>query len=141
MGIKKIGDRVRIFVAIKQLRNKTVTNRKQKNMVRLTCQQSRVSADFLWYRFNWLHLKLQPSTLANKLQAARIPSWAHRHGLYRLCGLSDTDLVQWSLREESSRVISVIHHPTAPTPLGLLEPPMSKFLVPRVTRISSETLA
>lgn len=46
MGIKKIGDRVRIFVAIKQLRNKTVTNRKQKNMVRLTCQQFRVSADF-----------------------------------------------------------------------------------------------
>ena len=33
MGIKKIGDRVRIFVAIKQLRNKSVANRKQKNMV------------------------------------------------------------------------------------------------------------
>lgn len=33
MGIKKIGDRVRIFVAVKQLRNKAVTNRKQKNMV------------------------------------------------------------------------------------------------------------
>lgn len=34
MGIKKIGDRVRIFVAIKQIRNKSVANRKQKNMVR-----------------------------------------------------------------------------------------------------------
>ncbi|KAL4928692.1 kinase-like domain-containing protein [Aspergillus undulatus] len=33
MGIKKIGDRVRIFVAIKQLRNKSVVNRKQKNLV------------------------------------------------------------------------------------------------------------
>ena len=33
IGIKKIGDRVRIFVAIKQLRNKAVANRKQKNMV------------------------------------------------------------------------------------------------------------
>ncbi|KAK2792790.1 ATP binding [Onygenales sp. PD_12] len=31
MGIKKIGDRVRIFVAIKQLRNKTVPNRKKRN--------------------------------------------------------------------------------------------------------------
>lgn len=140
MGIKKIGDRVRIFVAIKQLRNKTVTNRKQKNMVRLTCQQFRVAADF-YGRFNWLHLKLQPSTLANNLRAARIPNWAHRHGLCRLCGLNDTGLAQWSLHEESSKAISVIHHLTAPTPLGLLERPMSKFLVPRVTRISSETLA
>lgn len=35
MGIKKIGDRVRIFVAIKQLRNKSVINRKQRNMDKL----------------------------------------------------------------------------------------------------------
>lgn len=33
MGIKKIGDRVRIFVAIKQLRNKAISNRKLRNMV------------------------------------------------------------------------------------------------------------
>ncbi|KAL1968989.1 hypothetical protein VTN77DRAFT_823 [Rasamsonia byssochlamydoides] len=32
MGIKKIGDRVRIFVAIKQLRNKALANRKKRNM-------------------------------------------------------------------------------------------------------------
>lgn len=32
MGIKKIGDRVRIFVAIKQLRNKAVSNLKKRNM-------------------------------------------------------------------------------------------------------------
>ncbi|KAI1928269.1 ATP binding [Ophidiomyces ophidiicola] len=31
MGIKKVGDRVRIFVAVKQLRNKTVSSRKKKN--------------------------------------------------------------------------------------------------------------
>ncbi|KAL2370618.1 hypothetical protein RJ035_002524 [Blastomyces gilchristii] len=31
MGIKKIGDRVRIFVAIKQLRNRNVSNRKKRN--------------------------------------------------------------------------------------------------------------
>ncbi|ODH51618.1 STE/STE11 protein kinase [Paracoccidioides brasiliensis] len=31
MGIKKIGDRVRIFVAIKQLRNKNASNRKKRN--------------------------------------------------------------------------------------------------------------
>ncbi|KAF9890942.1 ATP binding [Aspergillus nanangensis] len=35
LGIKKIGDRVRIFVAIKQLRNKSVINRKQRNMDKL----------------------------------------------------------------------------------------------------------
>lgn len=34
MGIKKVGDRVRIFVAIKQLRNKAMVNPRQKNMVR-----------------------------------------------------------------------------------------------------------
>lgn len=34
MGIKKVGDRVRIFVAIKQLRNKAVVNPRQKNIVR-----------------------------------------------------------------------------------------------------------
>jgi hypothetical protein len=33
MGIKKVGDRVRIFVAIKQLRNKAMVNPRQKNMV------------------------------------------------------------------------------------------------------------
>ncbi|CAG8213301.1 unnamed protein product [Penicillium salamii] len=32
MGIKKVGDRVRIFVAIKQLRNKSGTTSRQKNM-------------------------------------------------------------------------------------------------------------
>jgi mitogen-activated protein kinase kinase kinase len=34
MGIKKVGDRVRIFIAIKQLRNKSGTTSRQKNMVR-----------------------------------------------------------------------------------------------------------
>jgi mitogen-activated protein kinase kinase kinase len=33
IGIKKIGDRVRIFVAIKQLRNKTIINRKKHGLV------------------------------------------------------------------------------------------------------------
>ncbi|KAI9924434.1 ATP binding [Aspergillus wentii] len=40
MGIKKIGDRVRIFVAIKQLRNKSVANRKQKNMKQLAALEA-----------------------------------------------------------------------------------------------------
>jgi mitogen-activated protein kinase kinase kinase len=34
MGIKKVGDRVRIFVAIKQLRTKTGPTCRAKNMVR-----------------------------------------------------------------------------------------------------------
>ncbi|KAB8073547.1 kinase-like domain-containing protein [Aspergillus leporis] len=40
MGIKKIGDRVRIFVAIKQLRNKSVANRKQRNINQLAALES-----------------------------------------------------------------------------------------------------
>ncbi|KAL4734540.1 kinase-like domain-containing protein [Aspergillus similis] len=40
MGIKKIGDRVRIFVAIKQLRNKSVVNRKQKNLRQLAALEA-----------------------------------------------------------------------------------------------------
>lgn len=40
MGIKKIGDRVRIFVAIKQLRNRSVANRKQKNMIQLAALEA-----------------------------------------------------------------------------------------------------
>ncbi|KAL2787299.1 kinase-like domain-containing protein [Aspergillus keveii] len=40
MGIKKIGDRVRIFVAIKQLRNKSVANRKQKNLRQLAALEA-----------------------------------------------------------------------------------------------------
>ncbi|KAL4890487.1 kinase-like domain-containing protein [Aspergillus ambiguus] len=40
MGIKKIGDRVRIFVAIKQLRNKSVINRKQRNMDKLAALEA-----------------------------------------------------------------------------------------------------
>jgi mitogen-activated protein kinase kinase kinase len=36
MGIKKIGDRVRISVAVKQLRKKTLSNRKTRNLVRPT---------------------------------------------------------------------------------------------------------
>ncbi|KAL3474499.1 kinase-like domain-containing protein [Aspergillus californicus] len=45
MGIKKIGDRVRIFVAIKQLRNKSVANRKQKNLRQLAALESASQAD------------------------------------------------------------------------------------------------
>jgi mitogen-activated protein kinase kinase kinase len=33
IGIKKVGDRVRIFIAIKQLRNKAMVNPRQKNIV------------------------------------------------------------------------------------------------------------
>ncbi|KAL4807800.1 kinase-like domain-containing protein [Aspergillus unguis] len=40
MGIKKIGDRVRIFVAIKQLRNKSAVNRKQKNLRQLAALEA-----------------------------------------------------------------------------------------------------
>ncbi|KAL4800975.1 kinase-like domain-containing protein [Aspergillus venezuelensis] len=40
MGIKKIGDRVRIFVAIKQLRNKSVVNKKQKNLRQLAALEA-----------------------------------------------------------------------------------------------------
>ncbi|KAI9374910.1 kinase-like domain-containing protein [Aspergillus egyptiacus] len=40
MGIKKIGDRVRIFVAIKQLRNKSVANLKQKNLRQLAALEA-----------------------------------------------------------------------------------------------------
>lgn len=35
MGIKKVGDRVRIYVAVKQLRNRALTYRKKINRVRL----------------------------------------------------------------------------------------------------------
>lgn len=34
MGIKKIGDRLRIFVGIKHLRNKAVGNHRKRNRVR-----------------------------------------------------------------------------------------------------------
>lgn len=34
MGIKKIGDRVRIFIGIKQLRTKAVGNQRKRNRVR-----------------------------------------------------------------------------------------------------------
>jgi hypothetical protein len=36
LGIKKVGDRVRIFVAIKTLRNKAYANQKKRNRVCLT---------------------------------------------------------------------------------------------------------
>ncbi len=34
MGVKKIGDRVRIFIAVKQLRTKALGNLKKRNRVR-----------------------------------------------------------------------------------------------------------
>lgn len=40
MGIKKIGDRVRISVAAKQLRTKTITFRKSRNRVSFPISQS-----------------------------------------------------------------------------------------------------
>lgn len=33
IGIKKIGDRVRIFIAVKQLRNKALANRRKRDRV------------------------------------------------------------------------------------------------------------
>ncbi|OQD74360.1 hypothetical protein PENDEC_c011G02066 [Penicillium decumbens] len=40
MGIKKVGDRVRIFVAIKQLRNKSMPNPRQKNLNKLAALEA-----------------------------------------------------------------------------------------------------
>ncbi|EAW12552.1 STE11 family mitogen-activated protein kinase kinase kinase [Aspergillus clavatus NRRL 1] len=40
MGVKKIGDRVRIFVAIKKLRNKSVNNHRQMNMNQLAALEN-----------------------------------------------------------------------------------------------------
>ncbi|KAJ5573661.1 Protein kinase byr2 [Penicillium hispanicum] len=40
MGIKKVGDRVRIFVAIKQLRNKSMVNPRQKNLDKLAAMEA-----------------------------------------------------------------------------------------------------
>ncbi|KAJ5745293.1 hypothetical protein N7520_010475 [Penicillium odoratum] len=40
MGIKKVGDRVRIFVAIKQLRNKAMVNPRQKNINKLAAMET-----------------------------------------------------------------------------------------------------
>lgn len=45
MGIKKVGDRVRIFVAIKQLRNKTMVDPRQKNMV--THETQTIRSDYI----------------------------------------------------------------------------------------------
>lgn len=55
MGIKKVGDRVRIFVAVKQLRNKAMSSRKKKNRV----SNSR----------NLYFVDAQPTTLQNSLVA------------------------------------------------------------------------
>ncbi|KAJ5280426.1 Sterile alpha motif type 1 [Penicillium angulare] len=40
MGIKKVGDRVRIFIAIKQLRNKAIVNPRQKNINKLAALEA-----------------------------------------------------------------------------------------------------
>ncbi|KAJ5906545.1 Protein kinase byr2 [Penicillium subrubescens] len=45
MGIKKVGDRVRIFVAIKQLRNKAMINPRQKNMNTLAASTAALNSD------------------------------------------------------------------------------------------------
>ncbi|KAJ5241323.1 Protein kinase byr2 [Penicillium citrinum] len=45
MGIKKVGDRVRIFVAIKQLRNKTMVDPRQKNMKKLAAMEAAVLSE------------------------------------------------------------------------------------------------
>lgn len=91
MGIKKIGDRVRIFVAIKQLRNKTVANRKQKNMVRLIHWSSGNLYILILHRSNWLRLRPQPSRRWQTLASSRLTgalSWVislgPRHDLCRL---------------------------------------------------------
>lgn len=45
MGIKKVGDRVRIFVAIKKLRSKAMPDPRQKNLVSLVEDDSRIHAN------------------------------------------------------------------------------------------------
>jgi mitogen-activated protein kinase kinase kinase len=52
MGIKKVGDRVRIFVAIKQLRNKTMVDPRQKNMVAREPRSSHSRHVLTWHRKN-----------------------------------------------------------------------------------------
>ncbi|KAL2001054.1 hypothetical protein VTN02DRAFT_2291 [Thermoascus thermophilus] len=67
MGIKKIGDRVRIFVAIKQLRNKAISNRKLRNMNSLAALEASTYA---------------PSSESSRPSISRQPTSAraHRYG-------------------------------------------------------------
>ncbi|KAF3396148.1 Protein kinase byr2 [Penicillium rolfsii] len=57
MGIKKVGDRVRIFVAIKQLRNKAMINPRQKNMNTLAASTAALNSD---------HSRLSSTRLPNR---------------------------------------------------------------------------
>jgi hypothetical protein len=65
MGIKKVGDRVRIFVAIKQLRNKSGTTSRQKNMVSRAWKG--------WHSHTHTDLWSRILSLRSKQQHFRIP--------------------------------------------------------------------
>ncbi|KAH2139574.1 hypothetical protein KXV72_000914 [Aspergillus fumigatus] len=71
MGIKKVGDRVRIFVAIKKLRNKSVNNLRQTNMVSENLSQ----------------LEPQLTPKKNQLAALEAPTYAPTSDSSRLTNL------------------------------------------------------
>lgn len=62
MGIKKVGDRVRLFVAIKQLRNKAMLERKKRNMVRTIPHQQSCSSRLLITNRQESLAALEPTT-------------------------------------------------------------------------------
>ena len=77
MGIKKIGDRVRIFVAAKQLRKKSTSHRKQqRNLVRELIKVNPLALEIAWAHIICCVGLLSPSRLCQLHASFRIPSFA-----------------------------------------------------------------
>ncbi|KAI9040233.1 STE11 family mitogen-activated protein kinase kinase kinase [Aspergillus affinis] len=75
MGVKKIGDRVRIFVAIKQLRTKSVANRKQRNLNQLASLEASTYAS----THDSSRPSLRQQTLNNRRLSRTADTGLHAH--------------------------------------------------------------
>ncbi|KAF7172456.1 hypothetical protein CNMCM5623_004631 [Aspergillus felis] len=99
MGIKKVGDRVRIFVAIKKLRNRSVNNLRQTNMVSEVLSQLEPRLTLMKNQLAALEAPTYAPTSDSRLTNLRQPSSSSR----RMSRLVDNGSHVYSTGKSSSR--------------------------------------
>ncbi|EHA22382.1 hypothetical protein CBS63078_5155 [Aspergillus niger] len=118
MGIKKIGDRVRIFVAIKQLRNKSVLNGKSRNLNQLATLEA----------VSYTNTSSEPSRPSNLRQTSATSTTR------RSSRAAETNALNYSANRPSSRPESPLrpqqYVANSPMEMGRMEQGQSYFSHP-----------
>ena len=115
MGIKKIGDRVRIFVAIKQLRNKSAVTRRRRNRDSLAALEVSVHTPSSSDSPRPYHVKLQASSGSSKRFSRQLdPAAVHSYNAATTAALKSTSRPSSPLAETHSSGLRAHRYAASP---------------------------